>query len=154
MDKIDKKILELLQQNSQISNQELADKVALSASPCSRRVNLLEDEGYINKYIALLNPRKLGLELTILLFIGLNNHDPKKMRDFEATVSAMPEVVECHMIAGETADYMLKVIVPSLDNFQSLLLSKITLIDGVSNVRSSFVLKSIVDRTALPLNHL
>jgi len=154
MDKIDKKILELLQQNSQISNQDLADKVALSPSPCSRRVKILEDEGYINKYIALLNPHKLGLELAILLFIGLNSHDPKKRRHFETTVSVMPEVVECLMIAGENADYVLKIIVPSLENYQSLLLNKITRIDGVSNVRSSFVLRSIVDRTALPLNHL
>ena len=154
MDKIDKKILELLQLNSQISNQELADKVALSPSPCSRRVKLLEDEGYINKYIALLNPQKLGLEMTILLFVGLNSHDPKKMRHFETAVSVMPEVMECLMIAGEKADYVLKILVPNLDSYQSLLLNKITRIEVVSNVRSSFVLKSIVDRTALPLNHL
>jgi Lrp/AsnC family leucine-responsive transcriptional regulator len=151
MDRIDKRILELLQRDSKISNQELAEKVALSPSPCSRRVKQLEEEGYISKYIALLNPEKLGLQLTIFVLVGLSTHDPKKMSGFEDAIKDSLEVVQCHLIAGQEQDYILKVVVPSLNEYQSFLLNKLTQIDGVSKVQSSFVLRSIVDKTELPL---
>jgi Lrp/AsnC family leucine-responsive transcriptional regulator len=154
VDKIDKKILDILQSDGRINNQDLAEKVALSASPCSRRVKLLEEEGYIRQYVALLNPEKIGLQLTVVLLIGLNGHESKKMQHFEAAIAALPEVVQCYLIAGQTADYMLKVVVPNLQEYQSLLLNKITNIAGVSTVHSSFVLRHIIDKTALPLNHL
>lgn len=154
MDRINKKILELLQSNSQISNQELAEKVALSPPPCSRRVKQLEDEGYIKKYVALLDPKKLGLELTIIILVGLDNHEPKKMSTFEKAILSLPEVIQCYLIAGQEADYMLKIIVPNLDEYQSFLLNKLTRINGVSKVHSSFILRNIVDKTELPLNHL
>lgn len=154
MDRINKKILELLQSNSQISNQELAEEVALSPPPCSRRVKQLEDEGYIKKYVALLDPKKLGLELTIIILVGLDNHEPKKMSIFEKAILSLSEVIQCYLIAGQEADYMLKVIVPNLDEYQSFLLNKLTRINGVSKVHSSFILRNIVDKTELPLNHL
>lgn len=154
MDNIDKKILKLLQLNSQISNQELAEKVALSPSPCSRRVKQLEDDGYISKYVALLDPKKLGLELTIIVLVGLDSHDPEKMTGFEKTILSIPEVIQCYLIAGQEADYLLKVVVPNLNEYQSFLLDKLTRINGVSNVHSSFVLRRIIDKTELPLNHL
>lgn len=154
MDRTDKKILQILQENSQIGLQELADKVSLSLSPCSRRVKLLEEEGYISKHVALLNPEKLGLELTIIITIGLNSHDPKKMKGFEDAIAAIPEVMQCFLIAGQSADYLVKIIVPNLKVYQAILLNKITRIDGVSNVHSSFVLRNIIDKTELPLNHL
>lgn len=154
MDKIDKKILKLLQSNGRISNQDLADKVALSPSPCSRRVKQLEDEGYIEKYVTLLNPEKLGLQLSIIVLVGLDGHDAEKMSSFHKKMQALPEVVQCYLITGQEADYVLKVTVPSLKDYQSFLLEKLTCIKGVSSVRSSFILNSIVDKTELPLDHV
>ena len=151
MDRIDKKILEVLQHEGKISNQELAEKVSLSPSPCLRRVKQLEEEDYISKYVALLNQEKLGLQLTIFVAVGLSSHDPKKIVGFEDAIKSSAEVVQCHMIAGQEQDYILKVVVPSLNEYQSFLLNKLTQIDGVSKVLSSFVLRSIVDKTELPL---
>lgn len=151
MDKIDKKILGLLQADGKMNNQELADKVGLSPSPCLRRVKRLEEEGYIKKYTVLLDPEKIGLGLTIIVLVGLNSHDPKLMSRFESVVKNLDEVIECHLIAGQAQDYMLKVIVPGLNEYQSFLLKKLTQIDGVRNVHSSFVLRSVVDETTLPL---
>lgn len=154
MDRIDKKILAILQSDSRISNQELADKVALSPSPCLRRVKQLEEEGYIDQYVALLNPEKLGLQLTVFVLVGLNTHDTKKMNGFEQAIKTSPEVIQCYLITGHTADYILKVIVADLQQYQTFLLSKLTKIEGVSHVHSSFALQKVVDKTDLPLNHL
>lgn len=154
IDRVDKKILECLQQDSRISNQDLADKIALSPSPCSRRVKILEDEGYIKKHVALVDPDKIGLALTILVSVGLDGHSQEKMESFEKKISAMPEVVQCYLITGQQADYLLKVLVPDLAHYQTFLLSKLSIIKGVSSIHSSFVLRSITDTTALPLNHL
>ena len=139
MDRIDKKILEILQSNCQISNQELADLVALSPSPCLRRVKLLEDNGYIKKQVALLNPEKLGLTLTVIILVGLKNHQPEVMNGFEETIRFYPEVIQCYLITGQSADYMLRIVVPDLNAYQEFLLSKLTNIDGVSSVHSSFI---------------
>lgn len=154
MNSTDKKILDLLQNDGNISNQELADRIALSPSPCSRRVKQLEDEGYIRQYVALLDPIKIGLQLTIMVSVALINHDPKIMKNFEETVASFPEVIQCYLITGQSADYLIKVVVAHLDAYQHFLLKKLTIIDGVSQVHSSFVLQRIVDKTALPLDHL
>ena len=154
MDRIDKKILDILQTQGRISNQELAEQVALSPSPCLRRVKQLEEDGYIRQYVALLDQNKLGLQLTIMVSVGLNSHDAKKMQDFEKAVTAIPEVIQCYLIAGQSADYLLKVIVANLDEYQSFLLKKLTIIDGVNQVQSSFVLQHVIDRTSLPLDHV
>lgn len=154
MDRVDKKILEILQKNGRVSNQELAEQVALSPSPCLRRVKQLEEDGYINQYVALLDPIKIGLQLTIMVSVALNSHDAKKMTHFEQAVASIPEVIQCYLIAGQAADYLLKVVVTNLDEYQSFLLKKLTIIDGVHQVQSSFVLQRIVDKTALPISHL
>lgn len=154
MDYVDKKILNLLQNDGKISNQELADRIALSPSPCSRRVKQLEDEGYIRQYVALLDPIKIGLNLTIMVSVALVNHDPKVMKNFEETVASFPEVIQCYLITGQSADYLIKVIVANLNAYQNFLLKKLTVIDGVSQVHSSFVLQHIVDKTTLPLEHV
>lgn len=151
MDRIDKKILEILQTDGRVSNQELAEQVALSPSPCLRRVKQLEEDGYISQYVALLDPIKIGLQLTIMVSVGLNSHDAKKMTHFEKAVASIPEVIQCYLIAGQSADYLLKVVVTNLDEYQSFLLKKLTIIDGVHQVQSSFVLQRIVDKTALPI---
>ncbi|STY29874.1 DNA-binding transcriptional regulator with homology to Lrp [Legionella wadsworthii] len=154
MDRTDKKILDILQSNCQINNQELAEMVALSPSPCLRRVKLLEDQGYIKKMVALLEPEKIGLKLSVIVLVGLNSHQPDVMNQFEEAVRFLPEVVQCYLITGQSADYVLKVIVPDLNAYQSFLLDKLTRIKGVTSVQSSFILRTIYETTTLPLDHL
>lgn len=154
VDRIDKKILEILQTNAQISNQELAEQVALSPSPCLRRVKLLEEEGIIQKQVALLNPEKINLNLTVIVLVGLKSHHAKVMSDFEETMRNLSEVIQCYLITGQQADYLLKVIVPDLKSYQTFLLEKLTSIDIIGSVHSSFILRTICDTTALPLDHL
>jgi Lrp/AsnC family leucine-responsive transcriptional regulator len=151
LDRYDRRILELLQANGQLSNQELADRIGLSPSPCLRRVRALEEAGIITGYRALVDAKKLGLTLTALVHIAMDRHTPDRFASFEKEVSGLPEVLECLLITGQDADYQLKVIVRDMDAYQELLLTRITRIEGVTGVHSSFVLRSVLDRTALPL---
>jgi Lrp/AsnC family leucine-responsive transcriptional regulator len=140
-----------LQVEGRISNQELAERIGLSASPCLRRVRTLEDAGIIVGYRALLDARRLGLTLLALVHISMDRHTPERFENFEQSVRSLPEVLECLLITGQEADYQLKVIVRDMDAYQTLLLNKITRIEGVSGVHSSFVLRRVVDKTALPI---
>ncbi|MEQ1802394.1 MAG: Lrp/AsnC family transcriptional regulator [Gammaproteobacteria bacterium] len=151
LDRYDRQLLELLQENSQLSNQEMAERIGLSPSPCLRRVRALEASGLITGYRALVDARKLGLTLLALVHIAMDRHTPDRFANFEGQVARLPEVLECLLITGQEADYQLKVIVQDMDAYQALLLNKITRIEGVSGVHSSFVLRSVIDRTALPL---
>lgn len=151
LDKYDLQILRTLQTHGRISNQELADKIKLSASPCLRRVRQLEELGLIDGYAALLSPRKLGLTLTAFIQINMDKHTPERFDVFEDAVAQYEEVLECHLITGQAADYLLKVIVKDMDAYQQFLLQKLTRIEGVSGVHSSFVLKSPINSTALPI---
>jgi Lrp/AsnC family leucine-responsive transcriptional regulator len=134
-----------------MSNQEVAEAVNLSPSPCLRRIRRLEEEGYIEGYVAMLNARKLGLNLTAFIQISMDKHTPERFIEFDKTVTTLPEVLECHLITGQAADYLLKVIVEDMDAYQQFLLNKITRIEGVSGVHSSFVLRSPVKSAALPI---
>lgn len=151
LDRYDRRLLEILQAEGRITNQELADRIGLSPSPCLRRLRALEESGLIVGYRALLDPRKLGLSLMAVIHISMDRHTPDRFARFEAKIAALPEVLECLLITGQEADYQVKVIVSDMDAYQSLLLSKITSIEGVSGVHSSFVLRRVVDKTALPL---
>ena len=151
LDPYDRRILETLQHEGRITNQELADRIGLSPSPCLRRVRALEESGVIAGYRALLDPKALGLDLMALLSISMDRHTPERFAAFEAAVTAMPEVLECLLITGREADYQLKVIVRDMDHYQDLLLTRITRIEGVSGVHSSFVLRRVLERTSLPL---
>ncbi|MCP8900509.1 Lrp/AsnC family transcriptional regulator [Gilvimarinus sp. HB14] len=146
-------ILERLQRDGRISNQELAEAISLSPSPCLRRVRQLEEDGLIDGYVALLNARKLGLNLTAFIQISMDTHTPERFANFEQTIADYPEVLECHLITGQSADYLLKVIVEDMDAFQQFLLGKLTRTEGVTGVQSSFVLKSPIRTTALPIQH-
>jgi Lrp/AsnC family leucine-responsive transcriptional regulator len=137
LDKIDLKILRELQRDGTVTNLELADKIGLSPSPCARRVKQLEEAGIINRRVTLLNPSKLDLKLTALIQIAMDRHTPDRFEAFERQVSSYPEVVECALITGQSADYLLKVIVPDMEYYQEFLLNKITRIQGVSDVHSS-----------------
>lgn len=149
LDKFDKRILEELQANGRISNQELADRVNLSPSPCLRRVKQLEEQGIIRAYAALLDAKKLGLTLLSFIQISMDKHTPERFVAFEEAIAGHPEVLECHLITGQSADYLLKVIVKDMDAYQHFLLDKLTRIEGVTGVHSSFVMKSPVDKTAV-----
>ena len=151
LDRYDRKILQVLQQDGRISNQDLAERIGLSQSPCLRRVRALEDSGLITAYRALVDAKKLGLNLLALIHIAMDRHTPERFANFDAAVSALPEVLECLLITGQDADYQLKVIVQDMDAYQNLLLNKITRIEGVTGVHSSFVMRQVVSRTALAL---
>ena len=151
MDRHDRRILALLQQDGRLSNQDLADRIGLSPSPCLRRVRALEDEGVITGYRATLDAKKLGLSLMALIHISMDRHTPERFNNFEKQVQTLPEVLECLLITGQDADYQLKVVVRDMDAYQELLLNKITRIEGVTGVHSSFVLRRVVDNAALPV---
>lgn len=151
LDKHDKQILAVLQEDGRISNQDLADRIGLSPSPCLRRVRMLEESGVIAGYRALLDARKLGLSLMALIGISMDKHTPERFQSLEAVIRDIPEVLECLLITGQTADYQLKVVVRDMDAYQHLLLNRITQIKGVTGVHTSFVLRRVVDRTALPV---
>ena len=151
LDRYDRQILEVLQQDGRISNQELADRISLSPSSCLRRVRTLEESGLITGYRALLDARKLGLSLMALIHISMDRHTPERFSHFETEVGQIPEVLECLLITGQAADYQLKVVVSDMDAYQDLLLNRITRIAGVTGVHSSFVLRQVIDATALPL---
>jgi Lrp/AsnC family leucine-responsive transcriptional regulator len=150
LDRFDRLILEHLQRDGRLANQELADRIGLSPSPCLRRVRALEQRGLITGYRAIVDARKLGFSLMALVHIALDRHTPERFANFEAKVKVLPEVLECLLIAGEDADYLLKVVVRDMDGYQSLLLNKITRIEGVTGVHSSFVLRQVVERTSIP----
>lgn len=151
LDRFDHLILDILQQDGRISNQELADRINLSASPCLRRVRRLEESGLILGYHALLDPKTLGFTLTALINVSMNNHAPDRFPLFEVCIKEIPEILECLQITGQGADYQLKVVVRDMDTYQNLLLNRIARIEGVASVHSSFVLRHIVDKTALPI---
>jgi len=151
LDRYDRKILAVLQAEGRISNQDLADRIGLSPSPCLRRVRALEEAGILTGYRAMVDPKALGLALTALIYISMDRHTPERFDRFEAAVRDIPEVMECLLITGQDADYQLKAVVRDMDAYQELLLNRITRIPGVTGVHSSFVLRRVVDSTAVPV---
>ena len=151
IDRFDRQILCILQEDGRISNQDLADRIGLSPSPCLRRVRALEEAGIIAAYRALIDGKALGLSLMALIHISMDQHTPERFDGFEAAIAEIPEILECLLITGQAADYQLKVMVKDMDAYQELLLNRITRIPGVTGVHSSFVLRRVVNKTALPL---
>ena len=149
LDRYDQQILEVLQQDGRINNQDLADRIGLSPSPCLRRVRALEESGLIAGYHAVLDAKKLGLTLMALIHVSMDVHTPARFANFEAVVKLLPEVLECLLITGQDADYQLKVAVRDMDHYQSLLLTRLSGIEGVTGVHSSFVLRQVLVKTAL-----
>ena len=150
LDRLDRQILEHLQRDGRLANQDLADRIGLSPSPCLRRVRALEKRGFITGYRAMVDGRKLGFALMALVHITLDRHTQERFANFDAKIRVLPEVLECLLVAGEEADYVLKVVVRDMDGYQNLLLNHITRIEGVTGVRSSFVLRPVVERTSIP----
>ncbi|MFT7052996.1 MAG: Lrp/AsnC family leucine-responsive transcriptional regulator [Psychromonas sp.] len=152
LDRIDKNILRLMQRNARISNLELADRVGLSPTPCSRRVKRLEESGIIDKHVTLLKPSVLGLNLIAMIGISMDRHTPDRFDNFERAIVTLPEVLECLIVTGQSADFLLKVVVRDMQHYEKFLLGQLTKLEGVTGVHSSFVLREVVKKTELPLD--
>lgn len=147
------RILNLLQENCEISNNDLAMAAGISASPCWRRVNDMKNQGVIQRSVAIVNPLALGLAVNVFVHVSLTHQDKHSLEIFNKAVKTRPEVMECYLMSGES-DYMLRVVVEDLMKFQELILDFLTKIPVVSNIRSSFALSQIKYTTALPTGHL
>ena len=152
LDAIDLKILDKLQGNGRITNQELADAIGLSPSPCLRRVRQLEASGVISGYVALVDPDVVGLSVAAFVRVRLDQQDDRHLAAFEAAVSDFPEVMECYLMSGD-ADYQMRVLVGSLREFEDFLRHRLTRVKGVANVTTSFALRPVIYRTALPVKN-
>ena len=150
LDGIDRTILNVLQRKGRISNAELADSVNLSASACHRRVQRLEKDGLIREYVALLSPRKIGVPTTVFVEITLSAQADEVLESFEQAVARIPNVLECHLMAG-TADYILKVVAEDTDDFARIHRQHLTRLPGVAQMQSSFALRTVFKTTALPI---
>mgnify|MGYP001945230975 CR=1 FL=1 len=150
LDDTDRRILRVLQKAGRMSNSDLADKVNLSASACHRRVQRLEADGYIKDYVALLNARKMGLPTTVFVEITLQAQADEVLEAFEAAVARVPDVLECHLMAG-SADYILKVVAENTDDFARIHRQYLTRLPGVAQMQSSFALRTVFKTTALPV---
>ncbi len=150
LDKTDLKILQQLQSNGRISNAELADTVGLSPSPCLRRVRALEEAGVLRRYAGLVDPRAVGLPISVFVNVSLRSQERASLEEFEQQILQYREVMECYLMTGGF-DYMLRVVVPDLDSYQRFLADKLTRIKSVANIQSSMTLKQVVYKTELPL---
>ncbi|HJU70667.1 MAG TPA: Lrp/AsnC family transcriptional regulator [Paucimonas sp.] len=158
LDKTDRKILAILQSNGRLSNQEIAERVSLSPSPCLRRIKRLEEAGVIRQYVALLAPDKIGLGLLAYVNVRLEKHSDgsgpggahSPRADFSVAVANWPEVVACYAMTGEM-DYLLRVHVEDMDHFSQFMMETLLRHPAVLDVKSSFALQRIKDTTALPL---
>lgn len=150
LDAIDLSILQQLQINARISNVDLAEAVGLSPSPCLRRVKRLEECGVISRYVALVDPKSMGLTVNVFVQVSLERQVDEYLERFETSVKSWPEVMECYLMTGD-ADYHLRIVVPDLLTYETFLKEKLTRVPGVSNIRSSFALKPVNYRTDLPI---
>ncbi len=149
-DQIDLNILKELQHNARLSNVDLAKRVSLSPSPCLARVRVLENDGIISRYVALVDPVAVGLGLSVFIQVRLERQSERTLEQFEVAVSKFPEIVECYLMTGDS-DYLLRVVVPNVQALGKFILNGLTKISGVANIRSSFALKQVKYDTALPL---
>jgi Lrp/AsnC family transcriptional regulator, leucine-responsive regulatory protein len=149
LDAIDRKILTVLQENARLTNVEISDKVNLSPSPCLARVKRLERDGFINRYVTLLNPESIGLAVSVFVQVRLEKQIEASLNAFEKAVAGRPEVMECYLMTG-SSDYLLRVVVADLHEFQKFV-TALSKIPGVGNIRSSVSLKQVKYKTALPI---
>lgn len=150
LDTTDRKILAALQRNGRMSNAELSEKANLSPSACHRRVQRLEAEGYIRNYVALLDARKMNVPTTVFVEITLQGQAEELLDAFEKAVARIPDVLECHLMAG-TADYILKVVAENTEDFARIHRQYLSRLPGVAQMQSSFALRTVFKTTALPV---
>ncbi|CUH78854.1 Leucine-responsive regulatory protein [Tritonibacter multivorans] len=150
LDQLDRRILGVLQKKGRISNAELSETVNLSASACHRRVQRLEEEGFIRDYVALLDARKMKVPTTVFVEITLSGQADEVLDAFEKAVARIPDVLECHLMAG-TADYILKVVAENTEDFARIHRQHLSRLPGVAQMQSSFALRTVFKTTALPI---
>ena len=151
LDAIDRRILEHLQDNARISNVDLAARVGISASPCWRRVRELEESGVISNYVTLIDAASVGLMVSVFVNVSLERQVERELDVFQKAIRGRPEVMECYLMTGE-ADFLLRVVVPDLMAYERFLMDHLTRVPGIASIRSSFALKQVKYRTALPLD--
>ncbi len=150
MDRYDRSILEALQQDGRMSNKQLASQVNLSESACLRRVRALEEDGMIERYVAMVSQSKAGLPGDVLVHIGLHREEQSELAAFENAVRNIPEVMECYLMTGEF-DYLLRIVVADMADFERIHKEELTHLPGVARVNSSVAIRKVLKRTALPL---
>jgi Lrp/AsnC family leucine-responsive transcriptional regulator len=150
LDALDLRILAELQQDSSLTNVELAKRVHLSPSPCLTRVKALETNGVIQRYVALANPKALGLGLNVFINISLKEQAKESLAEFERRIAEHDEVMECYLMTGDS-DYLIRVAVADIAALEKFILNQLTPIPGIEKIRSSFALKQVRYKTALPL---
>jgi Lrp/AsnC family transcriptional regulator, leucine-responsive regulatory protein len=150
LDAIDLKILDTLQSDARIANVDLARKAHLSPSPCLARVRALEDSGVIARHVTLLDAKRLGLTVSVLVQVTLEKQIEPALETFEKAIRERPEVMECYLMTGD-ADYLLRVVVPDVQSLERFIVDYLAKIPGVASIKSSFALKQVKYKTALPL---
>ncbi|PPB82117.1 AsnC family transcriptional regulator [Albidovulum inexpectatum] len=150
LDATDRRILSVLQRHGRITNAELAEKVNLSPSACHRRVQRLEEEGFISGYVALVNARRLGRPTTVFVEITLSGQTDEVLEAFERAVMQVPDILECHLMAG-SADYLLKVVAQDTEDFARIHRQYLARLPGVAQMHSSFALRTVRQTTAVPV---
>ena len=150
IDAIDRRLLAALQKRGRITNSELSEQVSLSPSACHRRVQRLEEEGFIDTFVALLNARKLGRPTTVFVEITLSGQADELLEAFERAVRRVPDILECHLMAG-TADYLLKVVAQDTEDFARIHRQFLARLPGVAQMHSSFALRTVRQTTAIPV---
>ncbi|MBH0239379.1 Lrp/AsnC family transcriptional regulator [Methylobrevis albus] len=150
IDGTDRKILRHLQEDGRLTNVELADRIALSPSPCLRRVKNLESEGVIRGYRAIVDRKKAGLGLTVFVSLRATHQNREEMLSLSAALAAMPEVVACHMVSGQ-ADFLLEVAMPDLEAYEHWITERLITLNMVEDVRSNFAIRTVKDQAPLPV---
>ncbi|WP_285424748.1 MULTISPECIES: Lrp/AsnC family transcriptional regulator [unclassified Pseudomonas] len=150
LDRTDVNILNQLQADARITNAELARAVNLSPTPCFNRVKAMQEKGLIRQQVTLLDPEPLGLHLNVFIHVSLEKQVIEVLARFEAAIAERPEVMECYLMSGD-ADYLIRVLVSSIQALERFILDHLSKIPGVANIRSSFALKQVRYKTALPL---
>ena len=150
LDAIDRKILSALQEDGRISLAALAEKVGLSPSPCLRRVRILEKSGVIARYVAVLDQRAVGLPVSVFISVKLEKQKEDLLDKFAKTIARWPEVLECYLMTGPR-DYLLRVVVADLSAYEQFLKTKLTRLDGIASIESSFALEQVKYTNVLPI---
>jgi Lrp/AsnC family leucine-responsive transcriptional regulator len=153
LDRLDIRILEELQNDGSMSNLELSKRVNLSPSPCLMRVRALKEQGVIRNYVALTDPKKLGLGLNVFISISLKEQSKQALGEFEKRIAEHDEVMECYLMTGDS-DYLIRVAIADMASLEKFILEQLTPITGIEKIRSSFALKQVRYKTALPLPKL
>ena len=149
LDKIDRQILALLQENARMSNLELAESVNLSPTPCARRVKQLEDTGVITGYSVTTDPIKLGYQLSVYIAISMDKHTAERFSNFEKKLREFPEVVSCSIVTGRSEDYLIKALVKDMAHYEEFLLHRLNRIEGIAQVHTSFELRQVFEKSII-----